>query len=98
LPQQQLAQLEQLPPAQRNQAMVQAAGLDAMFRQRGMPEARINSCLANQAELDKLIGVTNRAANEEGVTGTPTFLINGEIVPNTADWATLEPKLRAAIG
>ncbi len=98
VPQEQLQALETMPPVQRNKALVQAAGLDAMFRQRGLPAARIDACLSDTAALDKLVAVTSRATSEEGVTGTPTFLINGEIVPTTADWATLEPKLRAAIG
>ena len=91
-------QLQTMPPPQRAAALVRAVGLDQFFRQRGMPEARINSCLANQGDLEALTSITERAAGEEGVTGTPTFFINGEQVPNAGTWGALEPILRSRIG
>ena len=30
--------------------------------------------------------------------GTPTFIINGTMVENTATWAALEPSLKKAVG
>jgi protein-disulfide isomerase len=30
--------------------------------------------------------------------GTPTFLINGTLLKNTANWDGLEPQLKAALG
>ena len=35
-------------------------------------------------------------ANVYKAPGTPTFFINGKIVPNVASWAGLEPALKAA--
>lgn len=96
MPPEQQQQLEGLSPQQRAGALVRAAGLDQFFRQRGMPESKVNSCLADQQGLQQLAGITERA-NKEGVRGTPTFFINGEIVPDTAGWAALEPKLRQAL-
>jgi protein-disulfide isomerase len=90
------AQLQSMPPQQRAAAMVKMAGLDEFFRGRGMPQARIDSCLADQQALQDLLARTERAG-EEGVQGTPTFFINGNIVPNAASWAALEPALRAAV-
>ena len=99
LPQDQLQQLQSLPPEQQVTAIVKSAGLDQFFRQRGMPQAKIDQCLADQQGLQKLAGLTN-LGNQEGVTGTPTFFINGKIVElaNTAIWPQLEPKLREAGG
>lgn len=94
----QAAQLESMPPAQRAAALVDVVGLREFFRQRAMPEARINSCLANTQDLDRLTAITQRAASEENVSGTPTFFINGEVVPNVSDWRSLEPILRGSIG
>jgi protein-disulfide isomerase len=91
-------QIQSLAPPQRAAALVRVVGLDQFFRQRGMPEARLNSCLANQSELEALTAITERAAREEGVTGTPTFFINGEQVSNVGDWGSLEPVLRGRIG
>jgi protein-disulfide isomerase len=96
LPEAQLQQLSQMPPAQRAAAFVNAAGLQDFFRQRGMPEAKIEECLTSPANLDKLAAIT-QLGTKEGVTGTPTFFLNGKIVENTASWAALEPKLREAL-
>jgi protein-disulfide isomerase len=79
-------------------ALVRAAGLDQFFRQRGMPESKVDTCLANQAELEKLLAITDRGSKEFNVTGTPTFFINGEKVEDAASWVALEPALRQAVG
>lgn len=98
LPQAELQRIQGLPPEQQSAALVRSAGIDQFFKQRGLPESRINSCLADQATMQKLVEVTNNATTKEGVTGTPAFLINGELVPNAASWEALEPALRDAIG
>jgi protein-disulfide isomerase len=41
--------------------------------------------------------MTNKA-NEFQLPGTPSFLINGRLVDNAADWSALEPKLKEAVG
>jgi protein-disulfide isomerase len=97
LPQEQLQQLEGLPPAQKAAALVRAAGLDQFFRQRGLPEARMNTCLADNAALQQLQQISTRGNTEDGITGTPTFIVNGEKLP-TSDWPDLEARLRTAIG
>ncbi len=97
LPQDQLQQIDGLPPAQKAAALVRLAGLDQFFRQRGLPEARANACLADSAALQQLQQISTHGTNEDGVTGTPTFFVNGEKV-DTADWRDLEARLRTAIG
>jgi protein-disulfide isomerase len=62
-----------------------------------MPQGRIDSCLADQQALQDLLARTERATAEDGVQGTPTFLINGSKVPDAASWGALEPALRAAV-
>ena len=89
-------QLQTLTPEKRAETLVRAAGIDQFFRVRGMPEGRIAACLADAQALKDLVAVTDRATNQEGVTGTPTFFINGKTVENTASWDALEPALRAA--
>lgn len=85
------------PPAQQAAGLVRATGLDQFFRQRGLPEARMTSCLGDAGNLQQLGQITQRASSEEGVTGTPTFIINGE--KTDADrWSRLEPLLRNAVG
>jgi protein-disulfide isomerase len=99
-PEGELQRLQSLPAQQQPAAFVQATGLDRFFRQRGMPEGAIQSCLANQGELQKLAGMTAAAAEKYEVTGTPTFFINGK--PSGAGkppyWPELEVALRRAVG
>ena len=92
----QAQQIDALSPAQKAAALVKVTGLDQFFRQRGMPEARIESCLADGQALQKL-GSIVELGNKEGVTGTPTFFINGKIVPDVAAWEGREPPVRGAI-
>ncbi len=87
-----------LPPQQQLGAIVKAAGLDQFFRQRGMPEARIEACLADKKGLDRIMEITKTGSEEMKVEGTPTFLINGEKVENAASWEALEPEIRKALG
>jgi protein-disulfide isomerase len=91
LPHDQYAQIQALPAAAQGEALVRAAGLDLFFRQQGLPAARIHACLNNDAALTRLAEITGQA-DALGVTGTPSFLINGRSV-GTLNWARLEPML-----
>jgi protein-disulfide isomerase len=85
-----------LEPAANVAALVEASGLDAFFRERGMPEAQLRACLVDPAGMEKLADLTARGLRD-GVYGTPTFMINGQIAEEAHDWKTLEPLLKAGI-
>ena len=86
-----------LPREQQPAAFAKAAQIDAFFRQRGMPEARVNSCLGDQQSVQQLVQSNETAVEQHKLEGTPTFLINGERVEETS-WQALEPMLREKIG
>ncbi len=67
-------------------------------KQRGVPEAQARACLSDKAKLDALAKNTEAANQQFNVGGTPTFILNGKKVENAADWASLEPVLKAAGG
>jgi protein-disulfide isomerase len=94
----QAQQLQAMAPQQRVTALLQAAGLDQFFRQRGMPQDKISSCTADQRNLDRVMEITQTAQTQYQVSGTPTFFINGQKVPDAASWAQLQPVLRRALG
>jgi protein-disulfide isomerase len=96
LPPAQAEQVGALPAQERAAAYVRLAGLDQFFRQRGMPEAKINACLADPQGLQRLVDRTQQAAQKEGVSATPTFFINGRAA-EAGEWDALEPRLRAAL-
>ena len=97
VPQAQLEATQNMPPTQRAQFLVRSTGLDQFFRQRGMPESRLNSCLADNANLAHLADLQTRAINQDSVQGTPTFFLNGERV-DAGTWPEVEQRLRGAIG
>lgn len=88
-----------LPPEQQIPPLARAMDLESFFARRGMPAARFNQCVGNQAAVRQLTDLTNQAAapGPQQVTGTPTFFINGERA-EADTWARLEPLLRGAIG
>lgn len=92
-------QLSALPPEQVIPPLARAMDLEAFFARRGMPSARFNQCLSNNAAVQQLTEMTNRAAapGPMQVTGTPTFVLNGEKLDVNA-WPAIEQRLRAAIG
>lgn len=73
-----------------------AVGLDRIAAP-GMAPVRVAQCIASAPEQARLARIRAEAWNERRISGTPTFLINGEAVTDTYDWAGLEPKLRAAL-
>jgi predicted DsbA family dithiol-disulfide isomerase len=97
LPQDQLQALGTKPPRESAAIVVRAAGLDEFFRQRGMPSSQIESCLGDPAGLEKVAEIKRKAV-EMGVSGTPTFFINGKVVDGVAAWRGLEPAIREEIG
>lgn len=84
------------PPMQAVGIMAKAMGMVDFVKQRGIPEAKAQACLADKATVDALTKTTQDATNDGTVSGTPTFLINGKVVPNVVSWGQLEPALKAA--
>ncbi|WP_265528729.1 thioredoxin domain-containing protein [Sphingomicrobium marinum] len=94
----QAAQIEQLAPDQRFNAIAEAAGLKTFAAQRGLPTAQTEACLSNADNATLLTTMQSEGSQDFDVTGTPTFIINGSKVQNAAVWAQLEPVLAIAVG
>jgi protein-disulfide isomerase len=89
--------LKNMSPTQQFSAIADLAGLKQYAAMRGVPRAKGEQCLANQAEVDKLVQMNSDATTNYNIPGTPTFLINGAVVEQTATWELLEPKLKEAL-
>src|SRR3546814_19007524 len=74
------------PPAVRFQQLAKAMKLDQFFQSRGMTADQVQACLANVDGIQKLEDGTNAAQQQYNVTGTPTFLINGQVADGVATW------------
>ncbi|MEL6877664.1 MAG: thioredoxin domain-containing protein [Pseudomonadota bacterium] len=77
-------------------SMSSALGLsDKMIKQRGLSRVEVNTCLADDAKAQSLMANTNAAAAQFDIDGTPTFAINGEVLPEVHGWEALYPALTA---
>jgi protein-disulfide isomerase len=89
--------LQAMPPAQQFSTIADLGGLKQYASMRGVPRAKGEQCLANEAEINKLVQMNTDAVSTYNIPGTPTFLINGEVVEQTATWELLEPKIKEAL-
>ncbi|WP_419809303.1 thioredoxin domain-containing protein [Sphingomonas sp.] len=88
------ARLNMYLPIARLRALVDGSGLTAAVVARGLTPAAVDACFADQAAIDRLTAGMN--ALPAGVTGTPTFFLNGRLIAHVT-WADLAPQLRAAL-
>ena len=84
------------PVPQRMQAIARDFGFYPTLEAAGVSRVQADQCLADEAMMGKLLGQT-RAAMDAGVTGTPSFMINGTLLDETHDWATLNTAINQAI-
>ena len=99
IPPEQLQAMTTLGPDRQFVEIAKAAGFQQWAAMRGLPSAKSATCLADQAEINRLVQMTADATSEyPKFPGTPTFIINGELAENAATWKLLEPQLRDALG
>ena len=84
-----------LPPEQRYQALAKSLGLVDFFTARGLTADQINQCLAKPDDVTKWVDATQTNQAEFNVTGTPTFILNGENI-GTVTWEQLRTRLQEA--
>jgi protein-disulfide isomerase len=96
-----MQRIQSLPPQQQYGAIAELAGFQQWAVMRGLPVEKSNACLANQAEVDRLVQMQNDATASYDIPGTPSFLLNGELVPiegGSTPWQQLEAKIKEALG
>ncbi len=96
LPEAEQQRLQSLPLAAQNTEYARISGRDEFVVQRGITREALAQCLADPRKIAALDQVRKDAFEKYNVQGTPTFFINGTVVPNVSSWSTLEPELRAA--
>ena len=98
VPQAQTEALAQASPPQQMRTIAGWAGFPQWAAMRGLPSAKTQACLGNEAEIKRLVQMNSDAVANHNVPGTPAFLINGSLVENASTWQALEPKIRSALG
>ncbi len=91
-----VAEIVALAPLPRIRALASDSGVIQWMHVRGSTPAQIDRCFTDQAVVDR-IEAMRAAALAAGITGTPSFAINGQIVNGVHSWGGLQPRLDAAI-
>lgn len=84
-----------LPPEQRFVAIAEAAGLIDFFAARGLSSDQARTCLADADAVQAIAARSQEQVEELGLTGTPTFFLNGQKL-EANQWEQLEPILQRA--
>lgn len=66
------------PEDKRGVAIAELAGLLDFFAARGISKAQAQACLSDSAQAKALAKATEEQGEKYEITGTPTFLVNGE--------------------
>ena len=97
-PQDKVAQIQNLPTNQVFVAMANLVGLQDWAAARGVPQAKSNQCLSDEKMIEREVQFTSDVSNQyPDFKGTPSFILNGEMLPDTVSWKQLEPQLQAAV-
>lgn len=92
-----LQAIQNAAPAVQFATIADMAGFVPWAAQRGLPREKAQACLADAALTDKLVKMNADAISQYNLPGTPTFLINGNMVQDTATWEKLEPAIKRAL-
>lgn len=98
VPEDKMTQIQAQPENQQFVTLATIAGLQDWAAARGIPQAKSNQCLSDPKKIDQLVELSSDVTNEfPDFTGTPSFAINGKLVPDTFTWEKLQPQLDAAL-
>lgn len=90
-----LNDLNKFPENERFVRFGELTGLYEFFAARGISEDQARTCMADFASLEKLSKISESYSTDDKISGTPTFLLNGNKLEVSA-WSELEPKLQRA--
>lgn len=88
------SQLRPLQPLQQLQRLAPMIGLDRIAARYGLTPAAQRACLGSAANFDRIEAMQQAANRQYGITGTPSFVINGRVINDTNVWSGIEPLLR----
>lgn len=85
-------QMSQLQPLEAMGRLSTVMGLPAIAARHGVSAAEARACFADPANLEQ-INLLLQRGHSEGVTGTPTFFLNGNRLDVNV-WSAIEPLLK----
>ena len=69
-------------------------GFYPIMERRGYRRADVDRCLADEAEARRLAEISAKEWDRPGVDATPSFAINGIVMPGTHTWPALERQIK----
>lgn len=79
----------------RMRSISSALGFYDMMATRGYSRVDADRCLSNKAMADKLVQGTKSAIDKYNIPGTPSFVLDGNLLAGTFTWEVLQPQLDA---
>lgn len=80
----------------RLRAVASDFGFYAKMEQFGMTRARVDQCLSDKTELDRL-RAQMAEAQRLGIASTPSFTLNGKVLADVHSWGALSAAITAAL-
>ncbi len=84
--------MQKMSPPEISTLLGTKMGLIDFVKSRGISEDQAKACLADKTAIDELIATTEKGSKDDGVTGTPFFLLNGTKVDG-GSWNQIKGKL-----
>lgn len=84
--------MQKMSPEQIATLLGTKMGLIEFVKSRGISEDQAKACLSDKAAIDGLIKTTERGTKDDGVSGTPFFLLNGAKL-DASSWNQVKGKL-----
>lgn len=90
------AKVQAMTPVQQAAFWADTVGYKQFVEQRGVTTAQANACLADQGVIEKINKSLATADTKYHITGTPTFILNGDVMADINTWEGVEKALKAA--
>lgn len=90
------AKVQVMSPVQQAAFWADTVGYRQFVEQRGVTTAQANSCLADNGVIEKINKSLATADSKYHVSGTPTFILNGDVMADINTWDGVEKALKAA--
>lgn len=83
--------------AERRRSIASTLELYPMVERFGVTRVKADRCLADQKLADTLVAGAQANRAQFGVSGTPSFALDGVLLTGTHDWAMLKPQIDARL-
>ncbi|RJY08036.1 DsbA family protein [Aurantiacibacter aquimixticola] len=78
---------------QRMRAIAGDLGWYDIMERRGYLRSELDACLSDRAAADAIVAASQAGAAQYNVPGTPSFVLNGQLIDGVHNWLALRPLL-----